>query len=388
MKKIGFLAFLILVFGTSCLIYVPYEGPYPEPERRYEYEREYGQEFGISYFYDYLSSYGIWIYNSRYGYVWIPRQTGYRWRPYTHGRWIWTDYGWTWDSFYEWGWIPFHYGRWGFDGDFGWFWVPDTVWGPAWVTWRWSNLYIGWAPLPPGVEFVAGVGIHSLPFALPPHYWIFIEGRYFPNYYLERYVLPFERNVTIINYTIYKTNIYVRNYRVINEGIDIDEVRRITRDEISKYELQEARRPGPSKVEARKYVIYKPSLSKNEEAKPRTILSEEEAKGQISKIKLKEPEEKTTPFEEESRLRKEQEQELRLLERTQEKEISDLDRKVVDKKRLAKSSSEAQQIEKEHEVKVKELKKLHDEEKSQIQERHKKEEETVKKKKLKKSEEK
>ena len=388
MKKLIFLAFLILIFGASCLIYVPYEGPYPEPERRYEYEREYGEGLDISYFYDYLSSYGIWIYYPRYGYVWIPRQTGYRWRPYTYGRWIWTDYGWTWDSYFEWGWIPFHYGRWGWDGNFGWFWVPDNVWGPAWVSWRWSNLYIGWAPLPPGVEFVAGVGIHSLPYSLPPHYWIFVEGRYFMNSYIDRYVLPFERNVTIINYTIYKTNIYVRNYRVINEGIDIDELQRIARHEISKYELQEARRPGPSRVEGREYVIYKPSLSKNEAAKPKTFVSEEEAKEKISKIRLKEPEEKTQPFEEEFQLKKEQEQELRLLKRTQEEEASDLDRKGVEKKKLAKSSTEAEKIEKEHEAEVKELKKLHEEEKSQIQERHKKDEETVKKKKLKKVEEK
>ena len=32
---------------------------------------------------------------------------------------------------------------------YGWCWAPDTVWGPSWVTWRYSGDYCGWAPLPP-----------------------------------------------------------------------------------------------------------------------------------------------------------------------------------------------------------------------------------------------
>ena len=35
---------------------------------------------------------------------------------------------------------------------------PDTVWGPSWVTWRYSNDYCGWAPLPPFAVYRAGVG--------------------------------------------------------------------------------------------------------------------------------------------------------------------------------------------------------------------------------------
>ena len=66
--------------------------------------------------------------------------------------------GWYWMSDYSWGWAPFHYGRWFHHARFGWCWMPDTVWGPSWVTWRYSDDYCGWAPLPPGAIYRAGVG--------------------------------------------------------------------------------------------------------------------------------------------------------------------------------------------------------------------------------------
>jgi len=43
-----------------------------------------------------------------------------------------TDDGMTWVSDYNWGWAPFHYGRWDYNDSYGWFWIPDNEWGPAW----------------------------------------------------------------------------------------------------------------------------------------------------------------------------------------------------------------------------------------------------------------
>ena len=45
--------------------------------------------------------------------------------------------------------IVYHYGRWTKVEDEGWCWIPDYEWGPAWVSWRESDDYVGWAPLPP-----------------------------------------------------------------------------------------------------------------------------------------------------------------------------------------------------------------------------------------------
>ena len=35
----------------------------------------------------------------------------------------------------------------------GWIWYPGTRWAPAWVDWRCSDRYYGWAPLPPAATF-------------------------------------------------------------------------------------------------------------------------------------------------------------------------------------------------------------------------------------------
>jgi hypothetical protein len=113
-------------------------------------------------FYEELSPYGEWFEHPPYGPVWRPHRhvVGVEFTPYvTGGRWVYTEYGWVFDTDWRWGWAPFHYGRWLYLGAVeGWVWVPDTVWGPAWVEWRAGGGYVGWAPLPPArVSVVIGV---------------------------------------------------------------------------------------------------------------------------------------------------------------------------------------------------------------------------------------
>ena len=103
-------------------------------------------------FYAELSPYGRWFDSPALGLVWIPNEAsdpGFR--PYaSNGRWVLTSQGWIFQSSYPWDAIAHHYGRWVFDSSIGnWAWIPDTEWGAAWVDWRWSNDYVGWAPLPP-----------------------------------------------------------------------------------------------------------------------------------------------------------------------------------------------------------------------------------------------
>jgi hypothetical protein len=107
-----------------------------------------------------LASYGSWTYVFPYGYVWIPGGIAADWRPYWHGRWMWSPVcGWTWLPYEPWGWATAHYGRWHWSVGFGWYWIPTTVWGPGWVHWYSGYDYIGWAP----VSFAghAGVGERS-----------------------------------------------------------------------------------------------------------------------------------------------------------------------------------------------------------------------------------
>ena len=103
-------------------------------------------------FADGLSPYGTWVDDSAYGRVWMPSIgiVGAGFSPYASGgHWALTEYGWTWISDWDWGWAPFHYGRWAVLGGRGWCWIPGTLWGPAWVSWRSGGGYVGWSPLPP-----------------------------------------------------------------------------------------------------------------------------------------------------------------------------------------------------------------------------------------------
>lgn len=102
-------------------------------------------------FYDSLSPYGTWIDYPSYGHVWNPNvNDGFR--PYaTNGHWASTDQGWAWVSDYDWGWAPFHYGRWLYDDMYGWLWLPGYDWSPAWVTWGYVDDFYCWAPLMPGI---------------------------------------------------------------------------------------------------------------------------------------------------------------------------------------------------------------------------------------------
>jgi hypothetical protein len=385
MKSKIIILFLGLLLAVSCVFYVPVkEGGYPPQEEQY-YDEPYPSQVDTSYIYDYLTPYGMWLYQSPYGYVWIPDRVNYGWRPYTNGQWIWSDYGWTWVSSYRWGWIPFHYGRWGWDRQLGWFWVPDTIWGPAWVSWRRGDIYIGWAPLPPEARFIFGVGINSLPYTLSNSYWVFVEYPYFLDARLYRYVLPMERNITIINYTMVQTDIVVRNNRIINRGIDIEYVSRAAKRRIYKHELSPLTRPGPSRLEGNRIEMYNPDLERNETAEPKKVVKRDEVLDRITRTNLRSPTGRTQDRRDEG-LENTQEEEMKTLEESQKKELNEINKKMEQEKNEAKSSEAKKKIEEEYRERITKIKKSHETEKTQIKKRHEKETEEAKKKKVKKKE--
>src|SRR5439155_27197383 len=63
-----------------------------------------------------LAPYGAWVEDPSYGTVWVPDQAvvGADFAPYqTAGHWALDDNEeWIWVSDYDWGYVPFHYGRW------------------------------------------------------------------------------------------------------------------------------------------------------------------------------------------------------------------------------------------------------------------------------------
>ncbi|HRQ91167.1 MAG TPA: hypothetical protein PLA50_20425, partial [Bacteroidia bacterium] len=64
----------------------------------------------LDFFYDHLKPHGNWYETSDYGYVWSPSGVSRDWRPYSEGRWVWTETGWTWESYEPYGWAVYHYG--------------------------------------------------------------------------------------------------------------------------------------------------------------------------------------------------------------------------------------------------------------------------------------
>lgn len=165
------------------------------------------QPITIQTFYDQLTPYGQWINYPAYGYVFIPN-VGPGFIPYsTAGHWEYTDaYGWTWASDYPWGWACFHYGRWNFDPSYGWFWVPDLQWGPAWVVWRNSEEYYGWAPLPSGIDISMNI---NNGYGIPSDYWCFVPNRYMGDPYIYNYYMPRGNNDI---YVMHSALIFRMNY--------------------------------------------------------------------------------------------------------------------------------------------------------------------------------
>lgn len=368
MKKTWLLGILILFFLAGCLVYVrdPYDRP-PAEGSYYDQEMPAG-DLDFGYFHNQLSPYGYWVDMPGHGYVWIPNQVEYGWRPYTRGRWMWTDFGWTWASEYRWGWAPFHYGRWGWDDGFGWFWVPGSTWGPAWVSWRHGSSYVGWAPLPPGVRFVAGVGITSMPLNLHHRYWVFMDGRYLTSAGLYRYVLPWERNSYFIGRTVARTQIVMRDRWVVNQGLDLNTARRISRRTINKVQLADARRPGATRVGGSGLEIYRPRITENRTVAPRSVIPRSEIQERVTRDRIRVSE--SGP---QTSLRQRQENEDRLLRSSQEREARELQQKAEADKRTARTADEKRRVEQEYEAKAVRVKKEHSQEKSRLSSRHERE---------------
>jgi len=191
-----------------------------------------GVDVNLSFFYDRLAPYGDWVEHPQYDWVWRPRDVAVDWRPYTDGRWLYTDdHGWVWDSDLPWGWACFHYGRWDWDDESGWFWVPGYVWGPAWVTWCTTPGYIGWAPLPPIVGWDFGVGLTLHGFDLddiPARRWCFVQERFFDEPVLFTHILLPARNVTIFSQRRNITRFDVIGGRIVNVGVPLNRIEQVT----------------------------------------------------------------------------------------------------------------------------------------------------------------
>jgi hypothetical protein len=188
---------------------------------------ETGAPDGPALFHDSLAPYGRWLESAEYGAVWAP-SVAPSWRPYTAGRWVDTDQGWGWVGDEPWGWAPFHYGRWYYDRQIGWAWVPGTVWAPAWVAWRQGGGYLGWAPLPPAVGFSADAGLDFGGVVITPGFYTFVAEKDLLAPRAGAVIVPTGRNAAIAFGTANVTSYRVVNNRIFNGGVSEERIRQVT----------------------------------------------------------------------------------------------------------------------------------------------------------------
>jgi hypothetical protein len=236
------------------------------------------KNMGVSFqvFYDGLAPYGDWVKDARYGYIWLPAVRG-DFHPYgTDGHWVMTEYGNTWVSYYDWGWAPFHYGRWYFDDYFqSWAWIPGYEWGPAWVNWRSGGGHYGWAPLGPGMSIQVRVNI-------PSFHWVFLPSHRIYHHHAYRYYAPHKTKVKIYNNTTIINNTVVYNNRNYVGGPQRTEVERVTRSQVPVYSVRGSNAPGRAALSRNSVNIYKPEVQENRgrnaEIRPSRVLDAEQAK--------------------------------------------------------------------------------------------------------------
>ena len=242
------------------------------------------EDVSLQSFYDELSPYGTWIQDPQYGYVWRPDVDQDEFRPYySNGRWAMTEYGNTWVSNYDWGWAPFHYGRWVYNRYNQWLWIPDTVWGPAWVSWRSGGGYYGWAPLGPSISI--GINIGHGGYRVPDFCWNFIP---YNNIYYNSYPRYYaSRNRVYIQNTVIINNTYVRGSRTYYTGPRADDIRRVTNQNVTVYNINRSSRPGASRVENNTVNIYNPRPSRgeisNSNAAPRNVVQGNISRGVVGR---------------------------------------------------------------------------------------------------------
>ena len=238
------------------VVYVP--APAPQPEAVVVIQ-------SVSDFYQPLQAEGRWLEVPGYGQCWTPAGVDPNWRPYTDGHWQRTDAGWYWVSDEPWGWATCHYGRWHLDNNYGWVWIPQILWAPAWVAWREGGGYTGWAPLPPEAGFGAEGNFQNQ--NVDPRLFVFVDQKRMLE--PQRHQNVIINNTTIINNTINITKITVVNKQVINEGPRPDSVAKATGrkvDVVAATTLR-VRQEAPAVAEKRNHAPVSPHpLAPNETA--------------------------------------------------------------------------------------------------------------------------
>ena len=118
--------------------------------------------------------------------------------------------------------------------------MPDDVWGPARVEWRYDNDYIGWAPLPTYTIFNVSFGMRfTTHWAAPAHYWNFVRYHRFGTIIRYRDIASVEHTRYLIRTTRTGSQYEVNHDRIINRGVDRAIIERRGNLRISRAEVRD-----------------------------------------------------------------------------------------------------------------------------------------------------
>ncbi len=237
---------------------------------------EEGVPEAVNMFYPDLAPYGEWIVFEPGVYAWHPYGIDPDWRPYTVGHWVWSDYGWYWVSAEPFGWATYHYGRWYLDDFYGWIWVPDPVWGPAWVEWRCNDDYVGWAPLPPYARFHVTIGIRfTRRWVTPTGYWSFVAYDHFGADHPYTHIEPESYTRRLIATTRSTGRYQVNANRIVDFGVDRSIVEQRTRNRVPTFEVTTSSDRGIERVvsdgDRGRVVVYRPQPGGTRTAEGRIV---------------------------------------------------------------------------------------------------------------------
>ena len=194
----------------------------------------------ISFFHSSLAPYGDWVDVSSYGRCWRPRHVAAGWQPYLYGEWMYTDAGWTWLASDPWGGDPYHYGTWVYDVRYGWVWIPGTVWAPAWVTWRVTSDYCGWAPVRPSFA-VGSAGYVGPAVSVSSSAYVFVPANRFAGVRVNSVRVPQAQNATFVARSRPMTQFTVQNGALSAGGPLVAQVERASGRHIARVSVAQAR---------------------------------------------------------------------------------------------------------------------------------------------------
>jgi uncharacterized protein DUF6600 len=254
---------------------------------QFDDENLYLPEVSFQSFYDELTPYGEWImitkeeidseltkgegqgYSSigddeNFIYVWQPSNAGKNWKPYVNGKWEYTEQGWIWVSEYNWGWGPYHYGRWMRFKEYGWVWMPGYVWSPAWVMWRVSDTHVGWVPLSPRAKWSSESGITEENYRVKPkdEDWVFVQKSSFTDNLSEVNVVGAKENKNLISKSKTILNLKGEAGRIFNSGPEVREIEKSTGRSLVQKNITSLSERNKTVVAANEIKVYRERFSK------------------------------------------------------------------------------------------------------------------------------